>query len=270
MNQSASGSTRRADAYSPSEIATRVRDVGVEKLRRDASGMFALAVLAGAFIGLGALLYTVAITGSTLGFGATRFLGGIGFSLGLILVVVAGAELFTGNNLVAMAWASKLVTFREVLRGWAIVYVGNLVGALATVVLVVLGRVHEFGGGAVGETVGRIASHKLSLDTVQAFALGVLCNALVCLAIWMALAARSVTDKVLVIVFPITGFVAIGFEHSVANMFLLPWALAIEGFDPSACVAAISNIAVVTLGNLVGGTLLVAGVYWTIYLRRPG
>ena len=168
--------------------------------------MFALAVLAGAFISLGALLYTVVITGSTLGFGATRLLGGIGFSLGLILVVVAGAELFTGNNLVAMAWASRLVTFREVVRSWAIVYVGNLIGALATVALVVVGRVHEFGGGAVAETLHGMATHKLALDAPQAFALGVLCNALVCLAVWLSLAARSVTDKVLSIVFPIAAF----------------------------------------------------------------
>jgi len=258
------------DAYSPPQIAARVRDLGVAKLRQEASRTFALAVLAGAFIGLGALLYTVVITGSTLVFGATRLLGGVGFSLGLILVVIAGAELFTGNNLVTMAWASRLVTLRELLRSWAIVYVGNLVGALATVALVVAGRVHEFADGAIGETVRAIAAQKLALGASQAFALGVLCNALVCLAVWLSLASGSVTDKVLAIVFPIAAFVAIGFEHSVANMFLLPWALALEGPDQASIVSAVSNILVVTLGNVVGGTLLVAGVYWTIYLRKPG
>lgn len=270
MKDSSGEFSAPSDAYAPSEIAARVRDVGVAKLRQDAGGMFALAVLAGAFISLGALLYTVVITGSTLGFGATRLLGGVGFSLGLILVVVAGAELFTGNNLVAMAWASRLVTFAELGRGWAIVYAGNLVGALATVALVVFGRVDEFGDGAVGETLRQIAAHKLALGATQAFALGVLCNALVCLAVWMTLAARSVTDKVLAVVFPITAFVAIGFEHSIANMFLLPWSLVLAGFDPAALSAAILNIAIVTLGNIVGGTLLVAGVYWLIYLRLRG
>jgi formate/nitrite transporter len=264
-------STDRAgpiDAYAPPEVAARVRDLGVAKVRRDLVGMFALAVLAGAFISLGALVHAVIVTGSTLGFGPTRLLGGVGFSLGLILVVVAGAELFTGNNLVAMAWASRLVTFREVLRSWVIVYVGNAVGALATMALVFIGRVHEFGDGAVGETLARIAAHKLGLSVPQAFALGVLCNGLVCLAIWLTLAARSVTDKVLAVVFPVAAFVAIGFEHGIANMFVLPWALALQGWDQAAVAGSIRNILVVTLGNIAGGTLLVAGVYWTIYLRR--
>ncbi len=258
------------DAYSPPEIAKRVRAVGVAKAERGPFELFALAVLGGAFIGLGALLFTVVVTSSTLGFGPTRLLGGVAFSLGLILVVVAGAELFTGNNLLALAWASRLITFRAVLRNWAIVYLGNLVGALLTVGLVVLGRVHEFGGGAVGETLRTIAVHKVGLGEAQAFALGVLCNGLVCLAVWLSLAARSVADKVLAIVFPIAAFVAIGFEHSVANMFLLPWELALHGCENGKLQATVVNLILVTLGNVVGGTLLVAGVYWVIYLRKPG
>jgi len=260
---------RTSDAYSPAEIAERVRDVGVAKVRRDRFGVFMLALLAGAFIALGAVLFTVVVTGSTLGFGATRLLGGVAFSLGLILVVVAGAELFTGNNLIAMAWASRLITFREVLGNWALVYVGNLLGALGTVALVALGRVHEFGDGGVGKTLHAIATHKLGLDLVQAFALGVLCNALVCLAVWLSLAARSVTDKVLAIVFPIAAFVAIGFEHSIANMVFLPWDLVVHGVERASLEATLVNLAVVTLGNIAGGTLLVAGVYWSVYLRRP-
>ena len=260
---------RSADAYSPSEVAARVRDVGVAKVRRGRFEMFMLALLAGAFIALGTVLFTVVVTGSTLGFGATRLLGGVAFSLGLILVVIAGAELFTGNNLIAMAWASRLITFREVLQSWAIVYVGNLLGALATVALVAVGRVHELGEEGVARTLHAIATHKLGLDLLQAFALGVLCNGLVCLAVWLSLAARSVTDKVLAIVFPIAAFVAIGFEHSIANMVFLPWDLVVHGADRTAVQAALANIAVVTLGNIVGGTLLVAGVYWSVYLRRP-
>lgn len=259
---------RAADAYSPSEVATRVRDVGVEKVRRDRFGVFMLALLAGAFIALGAVLFTVVVTSPTLGFGATRLLGGVAFSLGLILVVIAGGELFTGNNLIAMAWASRLISFREVLQNWAIVYVGNLLGALGTVALVAIGRVHEFGDGGVGKTLHAITTHKLGLDLLQAFALGILCNGLVCLAVWLSLAARSVTDKVIAIVFPIAAFVAIGFEHSVANMVFLPWDFMVHGAEPTDIGAALVNLAVVTLGNIVGGTLLVAGIYWSVYLRR--
>lgn len=259
-----------SDAYSPAEVAIRVRDVGVAKVRRDRLGVFVLAVLAGAYIALGSVLFTVVVTGSTLGFGATRLLGGIAFSLGLILVVIAGAELFTGNNLIAMAWASRLITFRNVLQNWAIVYVGNLLGALATVTLVVVGRVHEFDSGGVGKTLHAIATHKLGLGLLQAFALGVLCNGLVCLAVWLSLAARSVTDKVFAIVLPIAAFVAVGFEHSIANMVFLPWDLVVNGAaDRPSVEAVLASIAVVTLGNVVGGTLLVAGVYWSVYLRRP-
>jgi formate transporter len=255
------------DAYSPPEVASRVREVGVAKARRDAFGTFVLAVLAGAFISLGALLFAVVVTDSTLGFGLTRLVGGLGFSLGLILVVVAGAELFTGNNLLAMAWASRLISTGQVLRNWGIVYAGNLVGALATVALVHAGGVGAFGGGAVGGTIAAIAEHKTSLSLVELFALGVLCNGLVCLAVWLSMAARSVTDKVVAIVFPITAFVAIGFEHSIANMFFLPWAIVLAGYDGGLVAASAANLAVVTLGNIAGGTLLVAGVYWLAYLR---
>jgi len=257
-----------SDAYSPLEVARRVRALGMAKAERGTFELFALAVLGGAFIALGALLFTVVLTSSTLGFGPTRLLGGVAFSLGLILVVVAGAELFTGNNLLALAWASRRITFRSVLRNWAIVYLGNLVGALSTMGLVVLGRVHEFGGGAVGETLRALSAHKLGLDASQALALGVLCNALVCLAVWLSMAARSVTDKALAIVFPVAAFVAIGCEHSVANMFLLPWDLAVHGGEGGHLQATVVNLALVTLGNVVGGTLLVAGVYWAIYLRK--
>ncbi|MBK9973784.1 MAG: formate/nitrite transporter family protein [Planctomycetes bacterium] len=262
------GGTDDHDAYAPPEIAARVASVGVAKAGRDFLGTLVLAVLAGAFIALGGLLYCVVVTGSELGFGPTRLLGGLAFSLGLVLVIVAGAELFTGNNLIAMAWASRLVTTGQVLRNWAIVYVGNLLGALGTFALAWAGRVHELGGGGVGRTLAAIGAHKTALEPLQAFALGVLCNGLVCLAVWLTLAGRSVTDKVLAIVFPITAFVAMGFEHSIANMFFLPYALALDGFADAALVrGAVSNLLLVTAGNMVGGTVLVAGVYWLAYLR---
>lgn len=261
------------DAYAPAEVAVRVRDGGVGKATAPAATLVALAVLAGAFIALGALFYTVTITAGpnqSGHLGLTRLAGGVAFSLGLVLVVVGGAELFTGNNLMAMAWAAGRVTGVQVLRNWGVVYLGNLAGALGTVVLVLLAGIPQMSDGAVGETMIRIARAKVTLDPVSALARGVLCNVLVCLAVWLCMAARSVTDKILAIVFPISAFVACGFEHSVANMFFLPLgiALTVSGSDPIAWTGAWGNLAMVTLGNIIGGTGLVALVYWFVYLRH--
>ncbi|MDP2342734.1 MAG: formate/nitrite transporter family protein [Deltaproteobacteria bacterium] len=255
------------DAYAPREIALRVSRLGVAKARSDTVSLLLLSVLAGAFISLGALLFAVVVTDSALGFGPTRLLGGVAFSLGLVLVVVAGAELFTGNNLIAMAWASRLISLRELLRSWVIVYAGNLVGALLTVAMCFAGHVHSLGGGKVQETLLAIAHAKTALDPVAMLALGVLCNALVCLAVWLTQAGHSVVDKVVGVVFPIAAFVALGFEHSIANMFFLPYALLIEG-NTQLLSGAVLNLVVVTVGNIAGGTGLVAGVYWLAYLRR--
>ena len=261
------------DAYAPAEVAVRVRDGGVGKATAPAASLIALAVLAGSFIALGGLFYAVTITtgiGPTNSFGLTRLVGGVAFSLGLILVVVGGAELFTGNNLMAMAWAAGRVTGAQVLRNWGLVYFGNLAGAIGTVALVVLAGIPQMSDGAVGETLIRIARAKVVLDPVSALARGVLCNVLVCLAVWLCMAARSVTDKILAIVFPISAFVACGFEHSVANMFFLPLgvALTLSGGDPIAGTSVLMNLAVVTIGNVIGGTGLVALVYWFVYLRH--
>ena len=254
------------DAFSPREIARKVEELGVAKARTDTPSLLGLAVLAGAFISLVALLFTVVVTGSNLGFGPTRLLGGVGFCLGLILVVVAGAELFTGNNLLAMAWASGLIGTRDVVRNWLLAYAGNVAGCLGTVLLVAWAG--TAGGGAVGETAVGIARAKADLGLGEAFARGILCNALVCLAVWLAIGARSVADKVLSILFPITAFVAVGFEHSIANWFFLPLGLAVDANGGVSVAGAFRNIVAVTAGNLVGGTLLVAGVYWIAYLRR--
>lgn len=238
------------------------------KARADALSLLVLAILAGAFISLGAVFYLVVVTDSSLGFGITRLLGGLAFSLGLILVVVAGAELFTGNNLVAMAWASRLIGLRELGRNWLVVYLGNVIGALGTVALVWVAGIDSLGAGAVGQSAIRVAQHKLALEWQEALALGILCNALVCLAVWLAIGGRSVTDKLLGVIFPVTAFVAIGAEHSIANWFFLPYALLLGAGDASgSLVAACANLLLVTLGNLIGGTLLVAGVYWLAYLR---
>jgi formate/nitrite transporter len=209
----------------------------------------------------------VVVTETSLGFGVTRLLGGLSFCLGLVLVVLAGAELFTGNNLLAMAWASRLIGTRSVMRNWLLAYLGNVIGCLGTVLFVVWADIASLGGGAVGETAIEIADAKASLSLGEAFARGLLCNALVCLAVWLAMGGRSMADKILAILFPITAFVAIGFEHSIANWFFLPFGLVLDKHGAVSVIGVAWNLAAVSAGNIVGGTLLVASLYWVAYLR---
>jgi len=270
------------DAYSPAEMAQRVVLVGVGKAKLPLLDSLILAVLAGSFIGLGAAFSTLTTTNPGLGFGPTRVLGGVTFSLGLILVVVAGAELFTGNNLVAMAWASRLITIRQVVRNWAVVYAGNFAGAVGTAILVYLSGVWALGDHGIGTNAVAIAAAKCDLSWSEAFFRGILCNALVCLAVWLCHSARSTTDKILAIIWPISGFVALGFEHCIANMYFIPLGIFLKA-NPEMLTALnqspgslsqlgwggmMENLLPVTLGNIVGGTLLVAGVYWFAYLRN--
>ena len=261
-----------SDAFSPREIAEKVENIGVVKARLPLVPMIMLGILAGVLIGLGAMYYVVMVSDPSLGFGMSRLLGGLVFSLGLIMVVVAGAELFTGNNLLMMAWADKKISFYEVLRNWVIVCIANFVGAAGLAVLVYLSGHYEMNGGLIGETYTRIASVKCNLSFQQAFFSGMLCNVLVCLAVWMSLAGRSVTDKVLVIIFPVSAFVAAGFEHSVANMYLIPMGLLMQLDSPVAAEAEtiswigfIKNLIPVILGNLAGGSGFVALFYYFIY-----
>ena len=278
MNESqpsAGNASFKFDAYAPAEIGARIENVGVAKAHSPALTVFALAVLAGAFISLGANFFTVAITGSPFGFGPTRVIGGLAFCLGLILVVVAGAELFTGNNLLTMAWASRRITAFELLRNWAIVYFGNFLGAVATAYLAYAADQWQLGDQAVGATALKIAIAKVNLSFGEAFFRGVLCNALVCLAIWLCFSAHSSTDKILCVLFPITAFVAAGFEHSVANMYFIPLGLMLKvhytAIDSSTLGIAeflFKNLLPVTMGNIVGGAGMVGIVYWFIYLRK--
>lgn len=270
------------DAFAPAEMAQRVQGVGVKKANLDAPTTFVLAILAGAFIALGANFATVVWTDNGLGYGVSRLLGGLAFALGLILVIVAGSELFTGNNLIVMAWAARKVRTRHLLRNWAIVYVGNFVGAFATAFGVYIARQWTFDSYKLGATALNIANTKVGLDFVSAFALGVFCNALVCLAVWLCFSARTTTDKILAIIPPISAFVAAGFEHSVANMYFIPIGLLIRN-EPQVLTAAgktaeqltnltwggflLNNLLPVTLGNIVGGGVMVAAVYWFVYLR---
>jgi formate/nitrite transporter len=271
------------DALPPPAMAGRAEDVGTTKSSLDTVTTLALAVLAGAFIAMGAVFSTTAATGAAeLPYGVGRLLAGLAFSLGLILVVVAGAELFTGNNLIVMAWASRRVSTLRLLRNWTLVYVGNFVGAVATAALMFATRQYRFADGQVGAQMLAIGESKTSLAFGQAIALGILCNALVCIAVWLCYSARSTADRILAIVPPIAAFVASGFEHSVANMYFIPAALFVESdgtFVGSIELPAlpslswesffVDNLIPVTIGNVIGGTLLVGAVYWFVYLRPP-
>jgi formate/nitrite transporter len=253
------------DAYSPREIAEKVQLVGVTKARLPFVQTAMLGMIAGGFIGLGALFYTLVASDATLGFAATRVLGGLVFSLGLILVVVAGAELFTGNNLMVMAWADRRVTTSELLRNWVVAYAANAVGAAGLAIVVYLANHGAMNGGAVATAYVKIAAAKTALPFAEAFFKGVLCNLLVCLAVWLALAGHSVVDKILAILFPITAFVAAGFEHSIANMYFLTLGLLLSDVSWSGIAG---NLVPVTLGNIVGGSGMVAAVYYLVY-RQP-
>lgn len=268
------------DAYKPKEIADRIEQVSVSKSATDASRIFVLALLAGAFIAFAAVFYTIVVHNSTLDPGITRLLGGLAFCLGLILVVVAGAELFTGNNLLVMAYADKKITLKQLTINWSLVFVGNLVGSLGLVILIYFSEHWLLSNGAVGAKAVLIANDKVKLGFMAAFTRGILCNALVCLAVWLCFACHSVTDKILAIIFPITAFVAMGFEHSVANMYFIPAGIVAQ-FEPKVMQAVgnvdlsqlnwfgfMNNLIPVTLGNIVGGSFFVGIVYWFIYLRR--
>lgn len=264
------------DCYSPQEIAQRVENVGVAKAKLPLLSQVALGVLAGGFIGLGGAFSTLALSDGTLGLAASRVLAGVVFSLGLILVVIAGAELFTGNNLLVMAWVSGRIQARQFIQNLLVIFAANAVGAIGLAFLVTLSGVWKLGGGAVGRTVMAIATTKCALPFTEAFFRGVLCNVLVCLAVWLAMAGRTVTDKIVAIVFPITAFVACGFEHSIANLYLIPAGILLNGHDlPGVSGSLVApdwwgllrNLIPVTLGNLAGGAGMVGLVYWVIYRR---
>jgi formate transporter len=263
------------DAFSPKEIAEKIESVGVAKARLPFIPLLMLSLLAGAFIALGALYFVIVKSDASLGFAAKQLLGGVTFSLGLLLVIVAGSELFTGNNLLVMAWAEGKISIGELLRNWVIVCVGNFIGATGMALLVFLSHHPEMNNGGIAQEYIRIAAAKVSMPFWTAFFRAVLCNILVCLAVWMAFAGRSVIDKAVAIVFPISAFVAAGFEHSIANMFLIPMAILLQNFGPGGeSATAITwggfcgNLVPVLLGNIVGGTVLVGLVYHLIYRHK--
>jgi formate transporter len=273
----------RIDALLPDEMAKRAEYLGVRKAEAPILTTFTLAILAGAFIALGAIFATTVATGTSAmwPFGVTKLIIGLVFCLGLVLVIVGGAELFTGNNLIVMAWASGKVSTKGLLQNWAIVYIGNFIGSFGTAILVALSKQYTFGGGSIGATALQIANGKVELGFIQAIMLGILCNILVCLAVWLTFSARSTVDKIMAIIFPISAFVAAGFEHSVANMYFIPIGLLMKLIDPSFVNQTgldvsnltwgnffINNLLPVTIGNIIGGSLFVAAVYWSVFLRQ--
>jgi formate/nitrite transporter len=266
-------------------MAARAAAIGATKARLDGLSLFTLAVLAGAFVALGAQLATLASVAPGVPFGPARLLTGLAFSLGLILVVIAGAELFTGNTLIVIARLTGAVTTRDLLRNWALTYAGNFVGALATAALVAASGQWALADGQVGAAALGLAHAKLALDPFEAITRGILGNALVCLAVWLCFGARSTTDKILCIVPPVTAFVAAGFEHSIANLYFVPLALVLRD-DPAVLAATaagpevvaaltwgrflLRNLLPVTIGNVIGGAVMVGAIYWLVYLRpRP-
>jgi formate transporter len=287
------------DAIMPPGMAAKAEDVGVKKAGLPALNMFFLAILAGAFIAIGAIFATTVGAGSMavkdaagaaafstgMPYGITRLLMGLAFTVGLILVVVGGSELFTGNNLIVMAFADGKVSLGALLRNWAIVYTGNFVGSIITAAIVFLGKQYSFGSGAIGLTALNIGEAKTSFTFIQAVALGIMCNALVCMAVWLCFSARTTTDKILSIIPPIACFVAAGFEHSIANMYFIPVALFIKQWGDASFFELIKKTAVdfphltwggffignllpVTIGNIIGGAGMVGLIYWFVYLRK--
>lgn len=262
------------ESLSPREIVLQTLNSSVKKVRKPLLTTFLLGVLAGAFIGLGALFYTIVKADATYSFATKQLLGGLVFAVGLILVVVAGAELFTGNNLLAISWANKRITTKEMIGNWVVIFFSNMIGAVSLAVMVYLSGHISMNDGAIAETYVKMAEAKTSLPFLTAFFRGVLCNILVCLGVWMAMGGKTITDKILAIIFPIALFVAAGFEHSIANLFIIPLGLIIKNYgDVSIATQHLSisglfnNLIPVVLGNIVGGSILVGLMYHFIFLR---
>ena len=258
------------DAFSPREVAERIETLGVAKARLPLPAMAMLSVLGGVFIGMGALAFLLVTADASLPFAVSRVLGGVVFSVGLLMVVVAGAELFTGNHLLALAWADGRLGTGEVLRNWAVVGLGNAVGAAVLACAAWAADLGSLNGGRLAEQALKVAQAKATLPWDVALVRGVLCNVLVCLAVWMAAAGRSVVDKAVAVVPPVAAFVALGFEHSVANLLFFPLAALLAPEAAPGWGAALGNLLPVIAGNLLGGSVGVAGVYWAIYRRTAG
>jgi formate transporter len=254
-----------SDPYAPAQMASILENMGVKKATTPLLAMFTLGLLGGAYIAIGGMFYELAITNSGMGFGPTRILGGLVFSLGLIMVVVGGADLFTGNTMLTMAWAERRISTRLLLKNWLVIYVSNFIGALGIALLVFHSNALSMSDGIMLETARHVAEGKTALGFWPIFYKGILCNILVCMGVWLSLSARNTSGKILAIMLPVAAFVAMGFEHCVANMYLIPIGM-MAGAEVSWAMF-IHNLIPATLGNIVGGGVLVALVYWAIYIR---
>ena len=271
----------------PPEMAEKAEAEGIAKAGQDTITLLSLGVLGGGFIGFGAIFATVALTGAegALPFGIARVVAGLVFALGLSLVLIGGAQIFTGDVLMVMAWASGRLTALRVLRVWSLVWIGNLAGALGIALLAFVAGHHLFGGGQVGLTALRTAEAKAALPFDRAVVLGILCNTLVCLAVWLSLSSRLPVHRMILTILPIAAFVAAGFEHAVANMYFIGFGLMVndlasngfwqlvhatpKDFPNLTVVGFAHNLIAVTIGNIIGGAVLVAGAYWLLYRRPP-
>lgn len=275
------------DSLLPPEMAEKAAEAGVGKATKDPVKSLLLAITSGIHIGIAFVFYTTITTGAeNMAWGMSRFVGGLAFSLGLILVVVTGGELFTSSVLTVVARASGKIGWKSLGINWLVVYIGNFIGAMLLVTIMLVSKQYMFDNGEVGLNTMHIAQHKMHHDFASAVALGIMCNVLVCMAVWMTFSGRSLTDKVLIMILPVSMFVAAGFEHCIANMFQVPMAIAIKTFAPAefwlatgASIAEFSDLTVssfvvdnlvpVTLGNIIGGGIFVGLAYWMIYLRTP-
>ncbi|MEZ9655018.1 formate transporter FocA [Vibrio splendidus] len=273
------------DSLLPPQMAERAADIGVGKATKDPTKSFLLAISAGIHIGIAFVFYTIVTTGAgDLPWGITRVLGGLAFSLGLILVVVTGGELFTSSVLTLVARASGKISWGTLVKNWATVYIGNLIGALLLVACMLLTKQYMFDHGQVGLNAMAISQHKMHHGFIQAIALGIMCNVLVCIAVWMTFSGRTLTDKITVLILPVAMFVSSGFEHCIANMFQVPLAIGIKTFAPAEFWTMtganpadyvdlnmmdflMNNLLPVTIGNIIGGGIFVGMWYWLIYLR---
>lgn len=273
------------DLRLPAEMAKVAEQAGLYKVSKKKELSFFLAVTAGVFISIAFVFYITVTMGPAPATGLTKLAGGVCFSLGLILVVVCGADLFTSTVLTVMAKASGLISWGQLLLNWLVVYLGNLLGALFFVALIWFAGQHMNGNGQWGLNVLLTADHKMHHTFIEAVCLGTLCNLMVCLAVWMSYSGHTLTDKIMAMLLPIGMFVASGFEHSIANMFLIPLAIIIRDFAPDSFWTAVhssadnfpaltvgnfitANLIPVTIGNIIGGGLLVGLTYWIIYLRN--
>lgn len=274
----------KPDARSAVALEQQAENVAIGKTKLEPGRCFALSILAGMMIGMGATFMLFVKADATLSFAVSQILGGLCFSLGLICVIVAGAELFTGNALMVCAALSKKISWGALVKNWVIVYVGNLVGSLLLVAILVGANTAGMGSGAVGAAMVNTAYAKINMGWGTIFFRGIMCNMLVCLAVWMGFAGRTVIDKIFTTIFPVMAFVACGFEHCVANMFFLPMGVVAlnmgaygTAFDAAKAEAlkqvvnvggVVWNIGAATLGNIVGGAILVGVLYWISYHRK--